>query len=158
MPRRRGLAFLLIASFLAISLPLSAQGQTAPPAESEASAANLARSAKATASESQDDLTPEKAIDGNRDTRWSGIPGHNSGVWFQLDWDQPVTLGEVIIRQFDRFVMELDVQVWDAARNDWRTAEHFGKPGTRLPGVVLCRFAPLQTARGGRRRCRWLRR
>jgi len=50
-----------------------------------AEAANLALGARASASEVLDDLTPEKAIDGDFGTRWSGIPGHNEGVWYQLD-------------------------------------------------------------------------
>src|SRR5262245_27677709 len=69
---------------------------------------NLAREARASASETHEDFTPAKACDGDRQSRWSGIPGHNTGVWFQLEWAQPVKIGEVVIRQFDRFVMELD--------------------------------------------------
>jgi len=110
-------------------------------------AENLARRAKASASESQDGLTPEKAVDGEGGTRWSGIPGHNSGVWYQLDWEKPVRVGELVIQQFDRFTFEMDVQVWDAAKNDWRTMQHFGKPQSRLPLVVLCRFDPVETTR-----------
>ena len=110
-------------------------------------APNLAKQAHATASESYDDMTPEKAIDGARDTRWSAIPGHNTGVWFQLEWDKPVRIGEVVIHQFDRFMMELDVQIWDATKNDWRTMKHFGQHGKRLSKVVLCQFEPQETTR-----------
>ena len=89
-----------------------------------------------------DDLTPEKAIDGRMDTRWSGIPGHNEGVWYQLEWKEPVEVGEVVIHQFDTFAMEWNVQVLDAKTSEWRTVQHFGKPGVQLPLVVTCRFAP----------------
>src|SRR5258708_7668632 len=74
---------------------------------------NLALDAHATASESYGDLIADKARDGDQATRWSGIPGHNKGVWFELAWPRPILIGEVVIHQFDRFVIELDVQVWD---------------------------------------------
>jgi len=110
-------------------------------------AENLALRARATASESFNDMTPERAIDGKAQTRWSGIPGHDSGVWYQLDWDRPLQIGQVIIHQFDRFTYEMDVQVWDANKNDWHTLQHFGRPGRRLPLVVLCNFDPITTTR-----------
>ncbi|MFI5378918.1 MAG: glycoside hydrolase family 2 TIM barrel-domain containing protein [Tepidisphaerales bacterium] len=116
-------------------------------ASAACAAENLSLRARVSASESYGDLTPEKAIDAKRDTRWSGIPGHNTGVWYQLDWDKPVQIGEVIIHQFDRFTHELDVQVWDAAKGDWRTVQHFGKPARRLPLVVTCRFDAVETTR-----------
>jgi beta-galactosidase len=103
---------------------------------------NLALDAKATASELLDAMTPEKAIDGKMDTRWSGIPGHNQGVWYQLEWKEPVEVGEVVIHQYDTFAMEWDVQVLDAKTAEWRTVQHFGKPGVKLPLVVACRFMP----------------
>lgn len=103
---------------------------------------NLALEAKASASETYLDLTPEKAIDGSYASRWSGIPGHNEGVWYQLDWDHPVTVGEVIIHQYDTFVFELDVQVRAPGSDEWTTVQHFGRPGERLRKVVMCRFDP----------------
>ena len=66
---------------------------------------NLARDAHASASETYtSDLSPEKANDGDADSRWSGIPGHNQGVWFQLEWKMPIEVGEVVIRQHDTYV------------------------------------------------------
>jgi beta-galactosidase len=108
---------------------------------------NLALEARATASESYEDYVAAKASDGDPQSRWSGIPGHNEGVWFQLEWPQPVRIGEVVVRQFDRFVMELDVQVWNEANADWRTVRHFGVAGARLPGVVVGRFDAIETTR-----------
>ena len=105
---------------------------------------NLALALKASASETLDDLTPEKAIDGKQDTRWSGIPGHNEGVWFQLDWKEPVEVGEVVVHQYDTFAMEWDVQVREENSSEWRTIRHFGKPGEKLPKVVTCNFSPLK--------------
>jgi hypothetical protein len=72
---------------------------------------NLAREAQASASESCQVLTPEKANDGSAATRSSGIPGHNSGVWFELDWKEPERIAQAIIHQADAYVMELDVQM-----------------------------------------------
>ncbi|HWA82290.1 MAG TPA: glycoside hydrolase family 2 TIM barrel-domain containing protein, partial [Fimbriimonadaceae bacterium] len=103
---------------------------------------NIARQAHASASESQEGLTPELANDGNEGTRWSGIPGHNNGVWYELDWDHPVQIGEVLVRQYQRYTFEWDVQVWDEEANDWKTVQHFGKPGVKLPGLVLCTLQP----------------
>lgn len=103
---------------------------------------NLARQAHATASEFQPGLPAELGNDGNVGSRWSGIPGHNEGVWYELDWDQPVTVGEVLVRQFQRFSFEWDVQVWDSTANNWRTVQHFGKPNVKLPGLVLCTIDP----------------
>jgi hypothetical protein len=108
---------------------------------------NLALDARASASESQDELTPEKAVDGKHGTRWSGIPGHNAGVWYQLEWDKPVEAGEVIIHQYETYVCELDVQIRGDKAAEWQTVRHYGERGAkttekRLPKVVACRFAP----------------
>ncbi len=132
---RIGVHRVWLATFLlfAASAPSPASASEAPK--------NLALDAKATASEALDTLTPQKAIDGRMDTRWSGIPGHNEGVWYQLEWKEPVEVGEVIIRQYDTFAMEWNVQVLDAKTSKWRTVQHFGRPGVRLPLVVACRFA-----------------
>jgi hypothetical protein len=74
---------------------------------------NLALSARASAFEFQPGLPPELANDGQQETRWSGIPGHNIGGWYELHWEQPVRIGQVIVFQYDRYVREMDVQVWD---------------------------------------------
>ena len=137
--RTAALACLVAATLSVNALAVSARETDPPP--------NMARYAVATASEVHQDLTPEKARDGDLGTRWSGIPGHNRDVWFQLDWERPVRVAEVVIHQFDRFVMELDVQVWDGARGDWRTMQHSGAPDKRLPSVVVCRFDAVETTR-----------
>lgn len=108
---------------------------------------NLAREAQASASESCQVLTPEKANDGSAATRWSGIPGHNSGVWFELDRKEPERIAQAIIHQADAYVMELDVQMWDSAKNDWRAVRHLGKPGAKLPKVIIVSFPVEETER-----------
>lgn len=108
---------------------------------------NLALEARASASESYQGLTPDKAADGDPATRWSGIPGHNKGVWFELDWPAPVRIGEVVIQQFGAYVEELDVLLWDAAKGDWRAVQHLGRPGARLHRVVVVEFTAEKTSR-----------
>jgi hypothetical protein len=117
------------------------------PAVGQVESPDLARQATASASESHQALTPEKANDGNPATRWSGIPGHTSGVWFELSWLQAVRIAQVIIHQADAYVMEMDIQVWEAAGNNWRTVKHMGKPGTKLPRVVIISFPAKETSR-----------
>ncbi len=108
---------------------------------------NLAVSAKATASETFEGFTPDKAIDGRPETRWCAIPGHNEGNWFQLEWAEPVTISEVIVQQFDRYATAFDVQVWDEASGAWRTLRHMGQPNLMLPKAVICRVDPVETTR-----------
>jgi len=103
---------------------------------------NLARSAHASASEELNGYPPQKAVDGQVGSRWSGIPGHNSGVWFELDWDQPVTVAEILVRQYDRYTFEWDVQTWDDGTGKWVDAGHYGKPNVRLAAQVLCPIEP----------------
>jgi len=118
---------------------------TAPAAET--APANLALSARASAFESYQDMTPNLAIDGSMSTRWSGIPGHNRGGWFQLDWEKPARVGEVVVFQYDRYVEEMDLLAWDQENRAWVAIEHLGRPDARLPRVVVCRFKPRSTLR-----------
>ncbi len=108
---------------------------------------NLALTARASAFESYQGMTPNLAIDGNPETRWSGIPGHNTGGWYELDWDRQVLIGEVIVFQHDRYVKEMDLQVWNQEQQTWVTLQHLGHPDSQLPRVVVCRVKPLRTTR-----------
>ncbi len=108
---------------------------------------NLALTAHASAFESYQGMTPDLAANGKMETRWSGIPGHNTGGWYELDWDQPVRIEEVVIFQYDRFVKEMDLQVWDEAARGWHTLQHLGRPDSRLPKVVVCQVKPAATRR-----------
>src|ERR1019366_10485879 len=83
----------------------------------------------------------------NPETRWSGNPGHNSGGWFELDWQTPQTVGEVVVRQYDRFVTQWDFQIWDDGSGEWVTKGHYGNANERLAIVVLIRIAPTQRTR-----------
>ena len=108
---------------------------------------NLALQAQASAFEEYQGMSPALANDGNMETRWSGIPGHNLGGWFQLEWAQPVRVAEVVVFQHDRYVKEMDLQVWDSTHQVWLTLQHLGRPDRRLPKVVVCRFPARLTTR-----------
>ncbi len=116
-------------------------------ADSAEMPANLALTARASAFETYQGMTADQANDGRMDTRWSGIPGHNTGGWYELDWDQPVRLSEVVVFQHDRYVKEMDLQVWEDETRTWVTLQHFGDPNSRLPRVVVCRFKTRTTTR-----------
>lgn len=132
-------ALLLTAAFLWLPHGASQAADTSP--------LNLALRAHASAFETYQGMTANLAIDGNPDTRWSGIPGHNTGGWFELHWDQPVRIGEVVIFQYDRYVKEMDLEVWNQENETWVVLEHLGRPDRRLPRVVVCRFSPRVTTR-----------
>jgi len=136
--RIRRLRPLCAAALLLCGMP-AAVGQENP--------RNLALSAHASAFESYEDMTPDLARDGKTGTRWSGIPGHNSGGWYALDWDQPVRIAQVVVLQFDRFVNEMDLQVWDQPGGAWVTLRHFGRPEEKLPRTVECRFEPRSSSK-----------
>ncbi len=110
-------------------------------------AANVAQDAQATASESFRELTPEKAVDGDANTRWSAIPGHEREIWFQLEWQRPVRIAEVVIQQYETYVMELDLEVWSPAEHIWVTLCHRGRPEQHLAKIILSRFEPVETTR-----------
>ena len=126
--------------FLSACCALAAWGGEAPQR-------NLALAAHASAFEAGAGLEANQANDGNMETRWSGIPGHTSGGWFELAWDQPVRVGEVVIVQYDRFVNEMDLQAWDQASQAWVTLKHLQGPGEKLPKIVICPVEQRSTTR-----------
>jgi beta-galactosidase len=137
----------IVAAASVVALLAFQDGAVAPPAPQAGSSnlENLARRARATGSETQDPYAAPLAIDGDPKTRWSGIPGHNEGVWFELAWDAPVEVGCVVIHQFDRFVTQFDLDAWDESSQKWTTLAHFGNPRDRLPLVILWRAAAAAT-------------
>ncbi len=135
-------ALLVFAALMAIILLLPYASLAA-----DAGPVNLALQARASAFEEYQGMHAGLANDGRMETRWSGIPGHNTGGWFELDWDQPVTVSELVVFQYDRYVKEMDVQVWDLTSQSWITIQHFGSPDRHLPKVVVCRFPSRRTTR-----------
>ena len=141
-PSRKHLRLVLCIAGLStalLCLPLARAAEAAPQ--------NLALQAQATAFEEYQGMRAGLATDGNMETRWSGIPGHNLGGWFELDWTHPVRVGEVVVFQYDRYVKEMDVQVWDSTNQVWVTLQHLGNPDRRLPKIVVCRFPSRLTTR-----------
>jgi beta-galactosidase len=108
---------------------------------------NVAVQAQASAFEEYQGMRAGLANDGRDETRWSGIPGHNTGGWFELDWAQPVRVGEVVVFQYDRYVKEMDLQVWNTTNQVWETLQHLGHPDRRMPKVVVCHFPSRLTTR-----------
>ena len=49
---------------------------------------------------------------------------------------------QVIVHQFDTYVFELDVQLRAEGAADWKTVQHVGRVGKRLPKIVASRFEP----------------
>ena len=103
---------------------------------------NLALQAKATASEFIGGMEPEKANDGDPGTRWSAKVAHFEGIWFQLEWEKPVLVGQVAIVQYDKFTTAMDLQTWDDASVSWKTIQHFGGASEKLPRVLFATFEP----------------
>ena len=83
---------------------------------------------------------PRKGDRRNRAHPLVGIPGHNTGVWYGLSWAKPQTVGEVVVRQSDRFTFTWDLQLWQ--NGAWKTVGHYGQMGTKLPKIVLMRIQP----------------
>ncbi len=132
----------MAARALGLGLSLAGAGvlaDTAPP--------NLALSAKASAFESYEDLTPAQAVDGNTSTRWSGIPGHEQGGWFELNWSNAAPVSEVVVLQYDRYTSQMDAQVWDDGAQNWVTVGHRAEESGKLPKVVEYRFEPRSVKR-----------
>ena len=81
-----------------------------------ASDANLARRGRATAVSvwhNLPEMTPDKAIDGNLQTRWGAEERH---AWYQIEWQQPQTFRGVVMRNFDapwNKNIPFTCQVWD---------------------------------------------
>lgn len=107
-----------------------------------ASPGNLAPTSHITVSEESAGFPKEYAIDGRMDTRWSVVPGSNSGQWLQLAWDSPRTVCGVVLYQPYPYVTSLDIQVWQ--NGGWVTVSH-AESSTKLPQVITAQFSPVTT-------------
>ncbi len=100
---------------LAVSLIFGSVQFQALQAKAEDSV-NAARSAAATASDSEtDSLTPEKAIDGDttgRNSRWASARG-DGPVWIQLHWNTPQTMKNIVIYWERKNVQNYRLEVSD---------------------------------------------
>jgi hypothetical protein len=66
-------------------------------------------------SNEDDTVTPEKAFDGNKDTRWGSLEKHDP-EWIYVDLGQKVTL-DFIKLSWDSIASEFEIQVSDDAKN-----------------------------------------
>lgn len=82
---------------------------------------NLMRTASYSASSEWDKSihAAAQAFDGLTYTRWNSRAGDTQGGWLASRWDEPVTIGEVIVRQaFDR-ITALELQVPQGGKDEW---------------------------------------
>src|SRR6266516_4732028 len=42
----------------------------------------------------------DKAFDGDLSTRWNGYTGTGEGEWLAAQWDSPVTINHVVVREY----------------------------------------------------------
>ena len=102
---------------------------------------SLATGAKATASnvyQGSGEFGPERAIDGNGDTRWATDSGVAS-AWLELDLLKPETVGRAVIKQAFpelRRVRKFTIEYWQDS--DWRVCYR----GTNLDAVLSVTFEP----------------
>ena len=101
---------------------------------------NIARIAKATASESYGDMAPEKGIERNRAHPLVGDSRTQHRRLVRTVVGEAPDRGEVVVRQYDRFTFTWDLQLWQ--NGAWKTVGHYGQMGTKLPKIVLMRIQP----------------
>lgn len=107
---------------------------------------SLTTGAKAIASnvyQNQQDYGPDKAVDGNRGTRWATDSGTKS-AWLQVDLGHPQTFGRAIIRQAYpelHRVRRFAVEYW--RDNQWVTCYR----GENLPPKLIARFEAVTAQR-----------
>jgi len=103
---------------------------------------SLTTKAKATASnvyQKQADYGADRAVDGNRETRWAGDTGTTS-AWLEVDLGQPRTFNRAVIKQayaeLER-VREFALEYLQAGQ--WKSCYRGAKPGAKLTAT----FAPV---------------
>lgn len=104
--------------------------------------ANVALSARATASSFSEGTKPENLNDGDiAHTQWSAKDGTNpADTWVELNWPTPVQFREVVIRQSgDPKLSHLNLETRDAS-GQWRMVQSIGDSQHLLPRLVLAQF------------------
>ena len=118
---KKTIAFLLATSFLWLAtLPsrLSDGSGALTRADSTEYGVDLAAGRRAAASGSQDGRDPEKATDGNSETRWAG--DNRDDGWIYVDLDNAEKIGKVCLYWEDSYATEYLVQVSNDA-DTWTT-------------------------------------
>ncbi len=107
---------------------------------------SLTTKAKATASnvfQGQPEYGPDKAVDGNRATRWATDSGTKS-AWLEVDLGKPVTFNRAVIRQAYpelRRVRKFAIEYWQDGK--WKSCHDGGELGA----ILSVKFAPVSAQR-----------
>ncbi len=116
------------------------------PAVKVAGTVALSSHARATASNVYQQLAeygPDRAVDGNSETRWATDSGVTS-AWLELDLGQPVDFGRAVIKQaFPELqrVKKFTIEAWQDGQ--WKPCYE----GADLPATLSARFAPTTAQR-----------
>jgi hypothetical protein len=94
----------------------------------------------------------DRAFDGDLSTRWNGYTGTGVGEWLAAQWDSPVTMNHVLVREYADRIDGLRVQRFDAATKAWvdvAVVEADGFKAKKIPNggnpLISARFDPVQT-------------
>jgi len=94
----------------------------------------------------------DRAFDGDLSTRWNGYTGTGVGEWLAAQWDSPVTMNHVVVREYADRIDGFRVQRFDTATKVWvdvavveddvfktKKIQNGGNP------IISVRFDPVQT-------------
>jgi alpha-L-fucosidase len=116
------------------------------PASDVPMAVSLTTKAKATASniyQKQPQYGPDKAVDGNSDTRWATDSGTKS-AWLEVDFSQPTTFNRAVIKQAYpelQRVRKFAIEYWQDGQ--WNTCYR----GENLGARFAAKFEPVTAQR-----------
>ncbi|MCP4312338.1 MAG: hypothetical protein GY790_13825 [Bacteroidetes bacterium] len=100
--------------------------------EHACSTRNLALDAKVKSSSSLMASGPEKANDGLINTSW--IPAEPTGAWLEIDFGEPRTVNEFMIREHpNSTITRFTIEYWDLDRKGWFSCFN----GGRIPGRTI---------------------
>jgi hypothetical protein len=105
---------------------------------------NLALGATATASSIYgQEYTPEKANDGQPESRWNSAPGTAAGEWLALDLGRDTRVDAVLLLQCTQWtrITAYAIQAWIGG--GWQEVCR----GTNMPDSALCRFKAVSTSK-----------
>jgi hypothetical protein len=116
-----------------------------PTTTTQPNVALTAQGAKATASSVWSaEYTPDKAIDGNAQTRWNSARGDVAGSWLAVDFGEPRTISLVRFTEAaSGRITGYKLQTW--AGSQWQDLVTATKPAERTR--VTCRFNPVTTSK-----------
>ncbi|HSW44014.1 MAG TPA: discoidin domain-containing protein, partial [Phycisphaerae bacterium] len=117
----------------------------APTSSNEPNVAAASQGAGASASSVwSPEFIPDKAIDGNGETRWNSAKDDMAGAWLAVDFGRPRTISEVsFIEAAGGRITGYKIQSWEGSK--WRDVVSLTKLAERTK--VRCRFSPTNTSR-----------